>query len=196
MPCFPSKASWHKVASVQVHVRPISSEGLNTEGLTPQGALTAFGKRHSKEFPLPAIVRADLRSLVDAAQPSARAKLLSPEGEEAFVLLNERLPAHEAICAIVYSVDALSYAKGYMALTDERLVFALKPQSDAAVQMIAIPLGDVTDFVFDSGMAHVTFGNGNRKIAVGMPQCGDYPHNTCERIRSAIDSRHPDPYQI
>jgi hypothetical protein len=83
-----------------------------------------------------------------------------------------------------------------MALTEERLIFALKPTTDAETRMLAIPLGDITNFVFDSGMAQATFGDADREIAVGMPQCGDYPIKVCERIRAAVDKQHPDPYQI
>lgn len=158
--------------------------------------MALFGKRQPKEFSPPASLRADLRDLIEAAPLAARAQLLSPEGEPAFVLLNQRLAPEETLSAIVYSVDARNYAKGYMALTDERLIFALKPTTDAEARMLAIPLSDVTNFVFDSGMAHALFGDTDRQIAVGMPQCGDYPTRVCERIRAAVDKQHPDPYQV
>jgi hypothetical protein len=57
--------------------------------------MALFGKRQSREFSLPASLRTDLRDLIQAAPPDARARLLSPEGEEAFLLLNQRLPAEE-----------------------------------------------------------------------------------------------------
>ncbi len=43
---------------------------------------------------------------------------------------------------------------GYMVLTDRRLIFALKPDGNGRPpEMIAIPLGEISQFVFDKGVA-------------------------------------------
>jgi hypothetical protein len=151
--------------------------------------MALFGKRSPAVFELPADLRSDLRFLLDNAPPAASKWQRRPEALPALMLLNARLPADEAIVALVHCLEMPQYTKGYLALSSSRLIYAFN-------QLTAIPLGAVSQFVFDSGMAFAEFGPERRRIDVGFPGGNEYSlqREVCERIRAA--TRKPDPYSI
>ena len=64
--------------------------------------------------------------------------------------------------------------------------------------MLAIPVGDISQFEFDSGMAFVRFGDPVRKVDVGFPHGGPYSQAVCARIKATVDAakQKQDPYAL
>jgi hypothetical protein len=92
-------------------------------------------------------------------------------------------------------LDAVTFAKGYVALTDSRVVVSLQPENGTP-QLIAIPLSEVSKFTFDSGMAFLYFGPQERRIGLGFPGGGPYSQSVCQQIKAAVGKFHPDPYAL
>jgi hypothetical protein len=152
-----------------------------------------FGKRSPAIFELPSDLRSDIRSVLDSAPPAASGWLRRPDALPALMVLNARIPADEAVLALVHCLKMPQCMKGYLALSSSRLIYAFKPETGDP-QLTAIPLGAVSQFVFDAGMAVVEFGPEQRKIDVGFPGGGQYSLQVCERVRAATQK--PDPYSI
>jgi hypothetical protein len=157
-----------------------------------------FGKKTPvtpETFTLPINLRPDLRSLIEGAPVAASTILRTLVVEPVLKTLADRVPLGESFQALVYSMDMLKYTKGYLALTDKRLIVAL-PDGDSKTELLAIPLTDILQFVFDSGMATIQFGQPPRTVYVGFPACGDYPTQVCKQISAATKGAQPDPYSL
>lgn len=151
-----------------------------------------FGKKSAPEpqlFSLPSSLRSDIRKVFEAAPADACNGLL----QEAKILpvlltLNEGLPADETVSALTRCVETWK-GGGYMVLTDRRLIFALKPvkgeqMNDGPPEMIAIQLGHISQFVFDSGVAAAAYGN--EHITVGLVHGGPHSQEVCSQVKAAV----------
>ncbi len=151
-----------------------------------------FGKKSSKTpelFTLPPDIRPDIRQVFDSAPPDACNGLLREERNLVVILeLDDRLPNDETVSALTRCVSVIG--EGYMVLTDRRLIFALEPRSgDGPTEMIAIPLGEISQFVFDSGVAGVAY-EGNQ-LTVGLVQGGPYSQKVCTQVKSVVERNKP-----
>lgn len=153
-----------------------------------------FKNRQAQLFELSPGLRADLRSLIEQAPIDASKLMRTAAAEPALTALSSRLPAEERVDAIAYCVDPVSFAKGYVALTNSRVVVALQPEN-GATQIQAIPLPEVSRFTFDSGMAFLYFGE-ERRTALGFPGGGSYSQGVCQQIRAAVGQHQSDPYAL
>ncbi|QNK80903.1 hypothetical protein [Nakamurella sp. PAMC28650] len=153
-------------------------------------ALFSKGKSSSAQlFALPPNLRSDLRRIFELAPFNACNGLLqAAENLQALRVLNEGLPADEQVFALTRCSEP-ARGGGYMVLTDRRLIFALQPVKgqqmiDGPPEMIAIKLGEISQYVFDSGMAAAVYGD--MRIGVGLVQGGMYSEDVCKRIKAAV----------
>jgi hypothetical protein len=102
--------------------------------------------------------------------------------------LNERLPQDETVSAIVYCMDPVK-GYGYLALTDRRLVLTLG-KDGRSPSALAVPLAEVSRFVFDAGVAACSYGVGET-FTIAFPHGGSYSLAVCEEIRRASDEAGP-----
>lgn len=78
--------------------------------------MALFGKRAPSLFELPYDLREDIRAAIDRAPQDAVLRMRTPGAERSLEALNKRSPAQEVISAMVYCVNALTFAKGYLAV--------------------------------------------------------------------------------
>lgn len=154
-----------------------------------------FGNREAKAFELTPGLRADIRSIIERAPSDASQLMRTAAAEPALMALNSRLPADERVDSIAYCLDPVSYAKGYVVLTNSRIVVSLQPEN-GTTQLVAIPLPEVSKFTFDSGMAFLYFGPQERTINLGFPGGGSYSQGVCQQIKAAVGKFHSDPYAL
>jgi hypothetical protein len=162
-----------------------------------EGKMGLFGKRQPAQiqlFALPANLRSDIRHVFETAPDDAcRGLLQEADLLPALLALNERLPADETVSTLTRCAE-YTVGDGYMVLTDRRLIFALQHRPGVAglrngpPQMVAIPLSDISQFVFDGGMAGARAANlpgGN--ISVALPGGGPYSQAVCERVSASVN---------
>jgi hypothetical protein len=154
-----------------------------------------FGSREAKTFELRPELRADIRSIIERAPSDASKLMRTAAAEPAMMALSSQLPADEHVGSMVYCLDAASFAKGYLALTDSRIVVSLQPEN-GKTKVLAIPLPEVSKFTFDSGMAFLYFGLQDRRLDLGFPGGGPYSQAVCKEIKTAVDKFHSDPYAL
>jgi hypothetical protein len=84
-----------------------------------------FKNREAKTFELTPELRADIRSIIERAPSDASVLMRIAAAEPALTALNSRLPADEHVDSIAYCLDPVSFAKGYVALTNSRVAVSL-----------------------------------------------------------------------
>ena len=159
--------------------------------------MALFSKRQSTQpslFTLPANLRSDIRRVFETAPGDACGGLLqAAEIFPALLVLNDRLPAEEAVSTLTRCRE-YTIGDGYMVLTNRRLVFTLQPIPGTAglhsgpPNVVAIPLSDISKFVFDGGMAGLNADNyPGGSITVALPGGGPYSRSVCEAVSAAVN---------
>ena len=150
-----------------------------------------FGRPRPPVFPLPDSLRADLRTVIESAPPEVSALLCSQSGEPALRLLDALLTVDESVCGLVYCIDPVTGADGYLALTDHRLLYARRPET-GHTEVIAIEFDQIFETYFRSGSARIEFGPEPAVVSVGFPLGGRYTRRFCEQLHAAATASDPE----
>ena len=149
-----------------------------------------FGRTRTAVFPLPESLRADLRTAIESAPPEVSALLRSPSGEPALLLLNSLVCDDESVSGLVYCIDPVTGADGYLALTERRLLYARRPES-GRTEVIATAFDQISDIYFRSSIARIEFGPGPKVVTVGFPHGGRYTRRFGEQLEAAAKAGKP-----
>ncbi len=154
--------------------------------------LKLFGQRRPAIFPIPESLRADLRTVIESAPPEVAALLRSPPGEPALLLLNSFLSRDETVSGLVYCIDPVTGADGYLALTERRLLYARRPET-GETEVIAIAFDQISEIYFRSSLARIEFGPEPNVVTVGFPHGGRYTRRFGEQLDAAAKAGNPGP---
>ena len=149
-----------------------------------------FGRPRSAVFQLPKSLRADLRTVIECAPPEVSALLRSPSGEPALLLLNALIFDDESVSGLVYCIDPVTGADGYLALTERRLLYARRPQS-GETEVLSIAYDQISEIYFRSGLARIEFGPEPIVVTVGFPYGGRYTRRFGEQLDAAAKASKP-----
>lgn len=167
---------------------------LRQEGTKFQGGreMRLFARPRPAVFRLPDSLRADLRTVIESAPPEVSALLRSQSGEPALLLLNSLISADETVSGLVYCIDPITGADGYLALTERRLLYARRPET-GQTEIIAIAFDEISEIYFRSGLARIEFGPEPNMVAVGFPHGGRYTRRFGEQLDAAAKAGNPGP---
>ena len=143
-----------------------------------------FGRPRAAVFQLPEFLRADLRMAIESAPPEESALLRSPSGEPALLLLNSSISNDESVSGLVYCIDPVTGADGYLALTERLLLYARRPES-GQTEVISITFDQISEIYFRSGLARIEFGREPNVVTVGFPHGGRYTRRFGEHLDAA-----------
>lgn len=143
-----------------------------------------FGRPRTAVFQLPHCLRADLRTVIEAAPPEVSAMLRSQTAEPALLLLNSLISANETVAGLVYCIDPVTGADGYLALTEQRLLYARRPETGQP-EVIAISFEEISEIYFRSGLARIEYGPEPDVVTVGFPHRGRYTRRFGEQLDAA-----------
>jgi hypothetical protein len=141
-------------------------------------------------FALPESLRPDLRTVIESAPADVSASLRSPSGEPALLLLNSLISDTEFVSGLVYCIDPINGAEGYLALTERRLLYARRLES-GATEVIAIAFDQISEIYFRSGLARIEFGPEPNVVTVGFPHGGRYTRRFGEQLNAAARASNP-----
>lgn len=116
--------------------------------------------------------------------------LRSPSGEPALLMLNSLISNDESVSGLVYCIDPVTGADGYLALTERRLLYARRPES-GQTEVIFIAFDQVSEIYFRSGLARIEFGPEPHVVTVGFPHGGRYTRRFGEQLDAAAKANNP-----
>jgi len=151
-----------------------------------------FGRPRPAVFPLPEYLRADLRTVIESAPPEVSVLLRSQSGEPALLLLNSLISGDETVSGLVYGIDPVTGADGYLALTERRLLYARRPET-GQTEVIAIAFDQISEVYFRNGLARIEFGPEPNVVTVGFPHGGRYTRRFGEQLAAAAQAGNPGP---
>jgi hypothetical protein len=105
---------------------------------------------------------------------------------------NSLISETESVSGLVYCIDPVTGAAGYLALTERRLLYARRPES-GATEVIAIAFDQISEIYFRSSLARIEFGPEPNVVTVGFPHGGRYTRRFGEQLDAAATASHPGP---